>query len=66
MKANRLAMLFLLSALLAAMDLPALELQGPLVQGGVVIGRTAPGTPVRLDDRPVRVSAEGLFVLGFD
>ena len=44
----------------------ALELRGPLVQGGVVIGRTAPGTPVWLEDRPVRVSAQGLFVIGFD
>lgn len=66
MKANHLAMLVLLAALFPAAGLLALELQGPLVQGGVVIGRTAPGTPVWLDDRPVRVSAEGLFVIGFD
>jgi murein DD-endopeptidase MepM/ murein hydrolase activator NlpD len=43
-----------------------LELQGPLIQGGVVLGRTVPGTPVTLDGRPVRVAADGLFVIGFD
>jgi murein DD-endopeptidase MepM/ murein hydrolase activator NlpD len=66
MNAKRLALFFVLVTLLPATVLRALELQGPLVQGGVVIGRTAPGTPVWLDDRPVRVSAEGLFVMGFD
>jgi len=44
----------------------ALELRGPLKQGGVVVGRVAPGTPVRLDGRAVRVSQDGLFVIGFD
>jgi murein DD-endopeptidase MepM/ murein hydrolase activator NlpD len=55
-------------ALLACLPLAAaaLELHGPLTQGGVVIGRVAPGTPVRLDGRRVRVAEDGLFVIGFD
>ncbi len=44
---------------------PRLELQGRLVQGGLVYGRTAPGAEVRLEDREVRVSPAGVFLLGF-
>ena len=55
-----------LALLLAARGAHALELTGPLVQGGVVIGRVAPGTPVSLDGRRVRVSGDGVFVIGFD
>lgn len=53
-------------SLLSVLPALALELDGPLVQGGVVIGRVAPGTPVALDGRAVRVSPEGVFVIGFD
>ena len=42
------------------------ELHGPLVQGGVVIGRAPPGADLRLDGRRVRVAADGSFVIGFD
>ena len=58
----------LLLALLLCGPLPAvaLELAGPLLQGGVVIGQVAPGTPVSLDGRALRVSEDGLFVIGFD
>ena len=59
-------LLFALLVLLPAPALRALELQGPLVQGGVVIGRVAPGTPVTLDGRRVRVAGDGIFVIGFD
>ena len=51
---------------LAARAACALELNGPLVQGGVVVGKVAPGTPVTLDGRAVRVAADGSFVIGFD
>lgn len=44
----------------------ALELDGPLVQGGVVVGKAAPGSEVRLDGDPVPVDAEGRFLIGFD
>jgi len=60
---SRALMLFLLACVQGTL---ALELRGPLVQGGVVLGRTAPDTPVSLDGRAVRVAADGLFVIGFD
>lgn len=54
--------------LLAGWGLPAraLELDGPLIQGGVVVGHVQPGAEVRFDGRRVSVSDEGLFVIGFD
>ncbi len=42
-----------------------LALAGALSQGGLVTGRTVPGAEVRLDGRPVRVGADGRFLLGF-
>jgi murein DD-endopeptidase MepM/ murein hydrolase activator NlpD len=42
-----------------------LTLEGALSQGGLVYGRTLPGAEVRLDGRPVRVGADGRFLLGF-
>ena len=41
------------------------DLEGQLIQGGLVRGLAPPGAQVRLDGRAVRVSAEGLFVIGF-
>ena len=66
MKSPWFTVLCALLALLPAAGLRALELKGPLVQGGVLLGRVAPGTPVTLDGRRVRVSGEGVFVIGFD
>lgn len=43
----------------------ALELKGPLEQGGMVIGKVTPGTKVSLDGRSVEVTADGRFVIGF-
>lgn len=43
----------------------AVELDGPLIQGGLVVGRAVPGAEVRLDGRRVRVDDEGRFVIGF-
>ena len=40
-------------------------LQGEMVQGGLLIGRVAPGTPVYVFGKEVRVSSEGLFLVGF-
>jgi murein DD-endopeptidase MepM/ murein hydrolase activator NlpD len=42
-----------------------LTLDGKLVQGGLVIARTAPGAAVTLDGRPVAVDVTGAFALGF-
>ncbi len=36
-----------------------------LVQGGLVVGTTLPGAQVALDGKPVRVSPDGKFVIGF-
>lgn len=60
----------LATVLLAALALPLaaaprLELDGRLAQGSVVFGRTDPGASVHFADRPVRVSPEGVFVIGF-
>lgn len=43
-----------------------LELDGPMVQGGVVFGVTRPGAKLMQDDQAVPVSGEGNFVIGFD
>ena len=42
-----------------------LILDGDFTQGGLVVGQTAPGAEVMLDERPLRVSASGIFVFGF-
>ncbi len=42
-----------------------LRLDGPLIQGGLVVGTTEPDAVVRIDGRAVRVSAEGVFLMGF-
>jgi murein DD-endopeptidase MepM/ murein hydrolase activator NlpD len=56
----------LLMALGSANVAAALELKGERVQGGLLFGRTEPGTPVALNGRSVRVSEAGDFVIGFD
>jgi hypothetical protein len=40
-------------------------LKGPTSQGGLVEGHTQPGAKVTLDGSPVRVSADGVFLIGF-
>lgn len=54
-----------LPALLAARGAHAVEWSGAPTQGGLLIGRTAPGTRLALEGRPVRVGADGTFALGF-
>ncbi len=56
------ALLLWQAAPLAAHEL---RLDGPLVQGGLVIGVTEADAQVRIDGRRVRVSAEGIFLIGF-
>lgn len=43
----------------------SLSLEGPMVQGGLVQGKTAPGAKVWVDGRKVRVSPQGMFLVGF-
>lgn len=42
------------------------ELDGELVQGGLVQGRIAPGSKVQLDGERIRIDENGRFLLGFD
>jgi murein DD-endopeptidase MepM/ murein hydrolase activator NlpD len=42
-----------------------LNLEGEPLQGALIIGRTDPGTVVKLDGKRVRVSGGGVFLLGF-
>ncbi|GAB6051682.1 M23 family metallopeptidase [Magnetospira thiophila] len=41
------------------------SLEGPLTQGGLVIGHTVPGARVEQDGRAVRVARDGRFLLAF-
>ena len=43
----------------------SLSLEGPMVQGGLVQGKTVPGAKVWVDGRKVRVSSQGIFLVGF-
>lgn len=47
-------------------DTPYTLLRGDWSQGSVLVGRTAPGTRLKLDERVVSVSPDGLFVIGLD
>ena len=42
----------------------ALRLEGPLIQGALLIGHTDPGSAVTVDGTPIRVSPGGLFLVG--
>ena len=41
------------------------SLEGSFTQGGLLIGTTVSGAIVSLDEKPVRVSEAGIFLLGF-
>lgn len=41
------------------------DLVGAFVQGGLVRGQVAPDSAVWLDDRPLRITEDGRFVIGF-
>lgn len=43
----------------------SLTLEGKMVQGGMLVGKTEPGNQVRFNDKSIRVSPEGVFLLGF-
>lgn len=50
---------------LAASQADALTLRGALVQGGMIVGETEPGSRVELDGRVLAVDRGGRFVFGF-
>ena len=63
MRAWLLAVLITFAAPASAAELVSLE--GRIAQGGLVQGRTQPGAKVALDGKPIRVSGEGVFLIGF-
>lgn len=56
------------SLLMVALPLSAqtLELTGKSRQGGLLVGKVAPGTQIELSGRSIRVSDEGTFVIGLN
>jgi murein DD-endopeptidase MepM/ murein hydrolase activator NlpD len=60
-----LLLISLLMLALSPVQAGTLELKGDFMQGGMVIGETTPGNRVLFDGQPIRVSPEGLFLLGF-
>lgn len=44
---------------------PGLKLEGHKTQGGLLIGHTVPGARVEYGEYSLRVSPEGLFIIGF-
>lgn len=61
-----LPLIVLLALLAGSAGAHDLELKGRFVQGGLVQGQTVPGARVKVDGSPVRVSGDGLFLVGFD
>lgn len=49
-----------------AAAVPALRLEGKVMEGGVVVGTAAPGAQVYLQGRKLLVDSQGRFVMGFD
>ena len=45
---------------------PAFELEGEAIQGGLLFGNCTPGCSVTLDGNDILVSPDGRFVVGFD
>jgi len=57
------ALLMLFSGLLCAQG--ELRLDGPMTQGGLLVGHARPGSEVLHDGETVRVSPNGVFLIGF-
>jgi murein DD-endopeptidase MepM/ murein hydrolase activator NlpD len=53
------------SAELTSLSIGDTTITGKFIQGGLLLGQTAPGTTVLLNGKPVRVTANGDFVFGF-
>ena len=59
-----IGVLCVLATILGAAPAEAMELDGKLIQDGLITGRTTPGARVRIEERTLRVSREGMFVFG--
>lgn len=62
---NKRHLLFLLAIFLLPSTVLSVTLEGERVQGGMLIGNTEPGNQIRFNDKPIRVSPEGVFLIGF-
>lgn len=62
---RRIHSITILMFLCLPLSVQAFSLSGNLVQGGIAVGHVEPGTRVYYGDRAVRVSPEGVFVIGF-
>jgi murein DD-endopeptidase MepM/ murein hydrolase activator NlpD len=65
--ANLFRIVLAIAALAAALPAAAkdrVRLRGPIAQGALVFGYTAPGTAVSVDGRTLRVTKRGRFVFG--
>ena len=61
----RAAWLVIAVALISATPAVAVELRGPLTQGGLIVGTAEPGSAVTFDGRALRVDpTTGIFVFG--
>ena len=61
------AIIFGLAVLVSSLAHAAVtEISGRLEQGGIAIGHVAVGTRVVFNNRPIAVTDDGKFVLGFD
>jgi len=58
-------LLVALAALLTTFPVRALELEGPVTQGGLVVGRVSSNERVVLDGKAIRVAPDGRFLIGF-
>jgi len=67
MRAGPLALAIGVAALVAVPSTACakLDLRGKMEQGAVIVGDVDPGAHVALDGKPVMVSGDGLFVMGF-
>ena len=59
-----LAAVFLARAAVFPAASQTLRFEGPMIQGGLLIGHTGPGSAVTVDGTPIQVSPGGLFVIG--
>ena len=59
------ALILLLSIVVSMTVNAQLELDGEAIQGGLIFGKTLPGSQVSQDGQSLRVSTQGDFLLGF-
>jgi murein DD-endopeptidase MepM/ murein hydrolase activator NlpD len=55
----------ILLLVIACFSSHSVELEGELTQGSLIRGKTTPNSQVWLNDKPIKVSEEGIFVFGF-